>query len=102
LEAGRTVLVLGCKKARVEFQRWGFAEQLVAKHGLEPWARAVLSLSKSTATVTGCGVEFSQASTLMRPPVYAMAQVQAERNQITTVKVETRDDAWRPTWDWLA
>jgi hypothetical protein len=101
-QAGRTELILSCKAARIEAQRWGFAEQLVAKHGLEPWARSVLELPKSASKTTEAGVEFHRNGSLLKPPVYAIAQIQPDRNQIATVKVTTRDKTWRPAWDWFA
>ena len=101
LESGRTQLVLCCKQARIEAQRWAFAEQLVAKHGLEPWARSLLQLPKAEATESAGGVEFVQSGVMMKKPIYAMAKVQPDRNQIATVKVSTRDQTWRPTWDWF-
>lgn len=101
LQAGRTQIVLGNKKASIEAQRWGFAEQLVAKHGLEPWARSMLQLPKSEANIDELGVRFTQSGSLLRPPVSALVQVQPERNQIATIKVSTRHEEWRPIWDWF-
>lgn len=101
LQAGRTLLVLNSKKTTIEAQRWGFAEQLVAKHGLEPWARSMLELPKAEGFETDDGIQFSQPGTMLRPPVLAMAKVQPDRNQIATVKVATRDEEWRPQWDWF-
>lgn len=101
LESGRTLLGLAHKKAHVEAQRWGFAEQLVAKHGLEPWARSMLQMPKADVTASGCGIQLSQAGSLLKPPVTAMVTVQPDRNQIATIKVTTRDAEWRPSWDWF-
>lgn len=101
LESGRTQLFLSSKKAHIEAQRWAFAEQLVAKHGLEPWARSMLQMPKSESEISGASVQFRQAGSALRPPVVALAIVQPDRNQIATVKVTTRDPSWRPSWDWF-
>ncbi len=101
LEAGRTKLVLTCKKARIEAQRMAFAEQLVAKHGLEPWARSIIELPKAESESSEKGIEFLQRGSLLSSPVFAMAQVQPERDQIVVVRVSTRDNARRPSWDWF-
>jgi hypothetical protein len=101
LESGRTQLFLSTKKAQIEAQRWAFAEQLVAKHGLENWARAMFQLPKSASEVTAEGVQFVQPGSLLKAAVTAMATVQADRNQIATIKVSTREEGWRPAWDWF-
>lgn len=101
LQAGRTQLALVCKDARIEAQRWGFAEQLIAKHGFEPWARSMLEMPKSEATENETGLQFRQVGSALRAPVIAFARVQPERNQIASVKVTTRKEAWKPAWDWF-
>lgn len=101
LQSGRTQLYLSHKSTHVEAQRWAFAQQLVAKHGLENWARSMLQMGKADATITESGVQFIQPRTLLKPPITALAIVQPDRNQIATVKVTTRDKNWRPSWNWF-
>ena len=98
--SGRTQLILGGQRVTVDAQRWGFGEQLVAKHGFANWARAALDLRHAAATETDIGVVLELPS-LLRGHSYALAKLQPERNQIVTVKVRTRKEHWRPTWEWF-
>ncbi len=102
LQAGRTQLVLNSKAVQIEAQRWGFAEQLVSKHGFEQWCRSVLSLPKAHAEVMNDRISFRLPGNILRPPKYGMAMVQPDLNQITTILVSTRSDEWRPQWTWFA
>ncbi len=102
LQAGRTQIDLASKKTKIEAQRWAFAEQLTAKHGLEPWARSLLAMPNAVAETSPLGIRFEQPGTFLRPPVAALVTVQPERNQISTVKVTTREANWGPNWNWFA
>jgi len=99
--AGRTKLVLETKGAKVLLERWGFAEQLVARHGLEVWAREALGMKTAEAVVRDDRVALHLPGALWQPATEAMVQVNAEDNQIQLARVTTRREEWRPMWDWL-
>jgi hypothetical protein len=96
--AGRTTLVFKARGARITAERWAFAEQLVQKHGLEPWARASLNLPKAKLHEAEQGLELSRGGVL---PVHALVAQQEESNQLVTVRVTGISKKWRPSWDWL-
>jgi hypothetical protein len=101
LRAGRTELVFKARGARIWADRWGFGEQLIQKHGLEPWARAALNARDAVATLESDRVELLSRSSLIKPAQRALALYQPARNQIVTVRVASRSAQWRPDWDWL-
>jgi hypothetical protein len=99
--SGRTQLMLGGQGVVVDAQRWGFGEQLIAKHGLGNWARAALEMPKAAMLEEDTQVALEQPS-LLRGHSFALAKLQPDLNQIVSVKVRTRKSHWRPTWDWFA
>lgn len=99
LHAGRIGLAWETRGVRVEAGRWSFAEQLVARHGLEPWARAALSIPKGEATVEADRVRLRTATLLGARE--ALVRHDAAANRLLTLSVRTRNPKWRPTWDWL-
>jgi len=101
LQSGRTELTLVNKQARIEANRWGLAEQLVAKHGLEPWAKSVLRVPNAVTETSAEGILLTVPGSLLKKPQIGMARVQSDRNQIATVMVSTRHTDWRPSWDWF-
>ncbi|MDR3691301.1 MAG: hypothetical protein P4L46_18115 [Fimbriimonas sp.] len=101
LQSGHTKVTFANKSARIEADRWGFAEQLIAKHGLEPWARSVMRFEDAEAEVTSDSVLFRSSGSLIRKPTIALARVQLDRNQITTLAVYSRSVKWKPDRDWF-
>jgi hypothetical protein len=99
LLAGKTMLELSGAGARVHTARWGFAQQLIDRHGLEPWATSALNLKKATLTNGSDGIEFNQTGRFFSR--YALVKPCLEQNQITVIDVRTRKDRWRPSWDWI-
>jgi hypothetical protein len=97
--SGRTTLVLGNRGVTVEAQRWGFGEQLAAKHGLTPWSMAALEMKGAAVFEQEDRVALERTGIF---PTYGLVKLQKEQNQIVTLKVKTRSPEWRPTWDWLA
>ncbi|CAN5552702.1 hypothetical protein BH11ARM1_BH11ARM1_08800 [soil metagenome] len=100
--AGKTELRLTARRAAIDAQRWGFGEQLVAKHGLEGWSRSAMQMPNAAAVVTDMGVALIEDGGLMRPPTFALVKREPEANRLVTVKVASRDAKWRPDWTWLA
>ena len=99
--SGRTKLNLDGPGAKVLLERWGFAEQLVARHGLESWAREALAMKTAEAVVRPDQLALRLPGAFFQPDTEALVQVDAATNQIQLVRVTTRKDEWRPTWDWL-
>ena len=100
LKAGKTSLSLANRKAQVQIDRWGFAEQLVSVHGLQDWAKAVLHCPNAEVSDTGVGLEICDKR-LLKPPRIALVKHQVALNQILVVSVSSRDERWMPQWDWL-
>ena len=98
--SGKTQLMFARRGVVLEAQRWAFGKQLIEKHGLEPWARAALSMKTAIVDVEDTRLELSKKLFLL-PETRAVAVYQEERNQIVTLKVRSRINSWRPTWDWL-
>lgn len=101
LLAGRTHLVLSAKGARIEADRWGFAEQLIAKHGLEGWARAALGMQSAVVVAESSGLHLDD-KTKLGVPVSALVRHDANLNQLTLVKTTTKLAGWRPEWEWFS
>ncbi|AIE87835.1 hypothetical protein [Fimbriimonas ginsengisoli] len=99
--AGKTLVSFKAKRVRLSAERWGFADQLLAKHGLEPWARAIFDAKGAAVTAEGDGIRLTIPTTPIRPGTEAIVRPQLERNQIVVIRSTTRDAKWRPQWDWL-
>lgn len=99
-ESGRTRLSFKHRMTKVEAERWALGEQLVAKHGLESWARSNLGWEKAECTEESEGLRFV-GKARMGHKQEAIVQLQPEPNQICVVRASFRDAKWRPTWDWL-
>lgn len=99
-EAGRTRLALRGKASRVELDRWGFASELLRKHDLADWSRAVLPAKKLELLREEEGLRFV-GNSAMGVRVEALVRPDLERNQITLLRCSFRQELWRPRWDWL-
>lgn len=99
LRAGRVGLAWEARLVRIEAGRWSFAEQLVARHGLEPWARAALNCPRGDAAVEQDRVHIRSKTVF--GPREAFVRHDVAGNRLLTLTVRTRNPQWRPTWDWL-
>ena len=99
-QAGRTELILRGRHARIVATRWGFGNQLIQRHGFEPWARAALSLHDAPVEVQERGLAFTARGILRA--TYTLVKLDEAENQIVALQVSCRRPDWRPTWDWLA
>lgn len=99
-QAGRTILTVSAPGFRAEASRWGFGEQLVKKHGLEPWARAAFGLGTQPCQESENGLVFDRSS-FLGPRQRTLVRLEKDLNQITAVKATFRKPKWRPEWDWL-
>jgi hypothetical protein len=98
LEAGHSRLDLAAKGVSIRAERWGFGEQLVAKHGLSSWAREALALKKAQVEESENRVRLSRTGLA---PTEALVELQPSRNQLTCLVVRSRKKQWRPEWDWI-
>jgi len=98
--SGRIGLDLAARGVKVRAERWGFGEQLIQKHGLEGWARNALQIPKAEIHEETEGVRLLLRRPLL-PPILGIAAFDAERNQIQTVRVVSRNPKWRPEWCWI-
>jgi hypothetical protein len=99
LLAGRTQMLFRGKGVTVDAQRWGFAEQLLDKHGLEAWARAALEMKKAQAEAGSATVRLTRKGILNQ--THAIVRVNHDENQIEAIKVTSRKPEWKVQWDWL-
>ena len=79
-------------------ERWGFGEQIIARHPFREWAMDALEMPKAEVEECETGLRLSKGGL---KPTYAIAAVQVERNQIVLIKSSSRDESRRPQWDWL-
>ncbi|MCW5943109.1 MAG: hypothetical protein KIS66_12815 [Fimbriimonadaceae bacterium] len=100
LHSGKVWFAWEDRGIRIEAGRWSFAEQLVARHGLEPWARAALGFPNGEATVEQNLVRLRESSRFR--PREALVRYDVAANRLITLSVRTRDPQRRPNWDWLA
>jgi hypothetical protein len=101
--SGRTDLMLARPGLRIEAQRWALAEQLIARHGLENWARAALRLPGAVCTPSSEGLSFEvrRRIRLLAGDLRAFVSHDDAKNQITLLKVRWHTSRWEPTWEWL-
>lgn len=97
--SGRTRVEWRDRKGRVIAERWGFGEQILAKHAFEEWAKNSMAMPKAKVEVVEGGLELEQSKLLLKS--YGLAKFDASQNQLTTLKVMARSSKGRPTWDWL-
>jgi hypothetical protein len=98
-QAGKTQLRLKKSGATLDCARWGFAEQLLAKHSLGEWAKAALAMPKAIVEEEGAGVRLCGGDFVSKKE--ALVRVQPDQNQIVTVKATYRRQSEGPRWDWL-
>lgn len=98
LEAGHTSLELSRRGISVKAERWGFGEQLIEKHGLLDWAKAIMKKRNSSAIEECCGVRLESRGIV---PTTMLVARQKEQNQLIVLSVQTRKKEWRPSWDWI-
>jgi hypothetical protein len=99
-KAGKTRLEFTAKGAKVVAERWGFAQQLLARQSLPNWLAGAFRLSKAEYKESECGVEAWRPRFLL-PPISLLAKPNVENNQIEVILVESRSDEWRPEWGWF-
>ena len=97
--AGRTTLKLLGRGVHVTGERWGLAESLLAQQSLSEWAAARLGRGW-TVTEDGPGLMATRKSMLATETALVLDQ-RANKNQVTLLRVRSRRETWRPTWDWL-
>jgi hypothetical protein len=97
--AGRTTLKLVGRGVRVTGERWGLAESLLADQSLSEWATARLGRGWSVAE-DGPGLMGTRKLLLATETALVLDQRES-KNQVTLLRVRSRSQAWRPTWDWL-
>lgn len=100
LVSGRTGLTFKGRGYRIQADRWGFGAQLLAKHGLEPWARAALHLKRGEALHEHWGIRFAPHGRLGRT-TEALVRFDEFENQMVAVVVRGGRRRRRPEWDWL-
>jgi hypothetical protein len=98
-QSGRVQLFFKAPGLKLEANRWGFGKQLIGKHGFEEWSKAALALKNEPVSVSEERLEFKPTGWFK--PVNAIVSFDEERNQITTLKGQTRKEIKRPQWDWL-
>jgi hypothetical protein len=99
LMAGKTLLEFGSRGTLVTAERWGFAEQLLAKTTLTEWASA-LTGCKAVEEESANRVRLTK-SRVLRAPVEVLAVKQIKQNQITLIRTETRAETMKPQWNWF-
>ena len=101
LKAGKTRLEFSARGAKVVAERWGFAEQLLAKQPLSTWLGKACRLPNATFVEEEGRVEASQGRGFL-PPISGLARQNLAANQIEVILVESRMSQWRPSWDWFS
>ncbi len=99
--AGKTRLILKGARVQINAERWGFADQLIVKHGLEAWAGAILGVDGAKMTYEDLGLRAKWNGPIWGPATEALVRHQTSLNQLVVVRSTSRDPRWRPTWDWL-
>jgi hypothetical protein len=100
LKAGSTKLFFSAKGASITAERWGFGQQLLAKHDFADWATAIADMRTPILEVGDSRVELSQTG-FLRTPVTALAMYYEDRNLIMVIRSSSRLKEWRPAWDWF-
>lgn len=98
-QSGRTRIEWRDRSTRVTAERWGFGEQILARHAFEQWAMDSMAMPKATIVEVDRGLELSKEKFLLK--TYGLATADVDRNQLVTLKVTCRSAKWRPSWDWL-
>lgn len=88
------------KRCRLVAERWAFGSQLVAKHGLEPWARTVLGMPGGEVAASQFGLELTSRDAKGLKPRHALVRFDPARNQLTTL-AQSGPSADILAWDWI-
>ncbi len=99
-ESGRTRLSFKHRLTKIECERWALGTQLIAKHGMEAWAKATLGWEKADVREEAYGLRLLAKGKLGQQ-AEAIVRLQPQRNQICVVRSSFRDAKWKPAWDWL-
>lgn len=100
-ESGRTRLCFKKGLNKIEAERWALGQQLIAKHGLEPWARSSIGWKNPACEQENQRIKLEGRSMLGQKRE-ALIEYQEGLNQICVVRSSYRNPKWRPKWDWLA
>lgn len=98
-QSGRTRIEWRDKLGRVVAERWGFGEQILAKHPFEEWAMNSMAMPKAKVKDVERGLELEVRKPLLR--IYGLATADVERNQLITLKTISRGEKGRAEWGWL-
>lgn len=101
LQSGRTWLTFRPRGASIEAGRYAFGTELVAKHGLEPWARAALDMRLGSAESQSGRLRLRTVSKLTRKNSTALVKLDELNNQIVVVRTTSKSPKWNPEWEWL-
>ncbi len=93
--AGRTELEFAHRSSRLMAARWGFAEQLLDRHGLRGWAAATLNWPVEAFTEGEGGL---QGRFRLQD---ALVVHQAEKNQLVVLTQRGIRPQWKLSWDWI-
>jgi hypothetical protein len=99
--AGRTRLWLRNRDATIVGERWGFADQLLQKHDLGEWAKAVLNAPAANVSLQPDSAHLDWPTLPWRIPAEALVRHDRESNQLVLVSVRSRRSEWMPQWEWL-
>ncbi len=97
--SGRTRVEWRDRQGRIIAERWGFGEQILAKHTFEEWAKSSIGMPKAKVKEVAQGLELETSRLFLK--TYGLAKFDADLNQLTTLKVVCRSAKGRPSWDWL-
>ncbi|RYG43704.1 hypothetical protein EON79_16485 [bacterium] len=95
--SGRTQLTLKKGRTTVVAERWGFAEQLVAKHSLQGWAAAALGFRNPEVAASEGRIAMEERRIV--GTLRGLAVLDQDENQIRTVTA--RGGRLEPEWSWL-
>ncbi|HWP30824.1 MAG TPA: hypothetical protein VNK96_03725 [Fimbriimonadales bacterium] len=105
--SGRTTLFFRSKGARLKAERWGFAKQLIEKHGFVEWACAATGLQNVLSLQTENDEEklvLSGRPVLWKRFLFreakALISYHRNRNQIALIQSEYSKGN-EPRWEWL-
>ena len=101
LQTGRTWLTFRPRGATLEAGRYAFGAELVAKHGLEPWARAALSMRAAKAEGDDNRLALMTPPKVLKPRSKALIRLDEENNQLLIIRSTAKSPKWTPEWQWL-
>lgn len=98
LLSGKVTLNFRRRGWQLVVERWGFAEQLIQKHGLAAWAKSATGLPPVEESENR--VTLAKAARLHRKPQTAYVDFQREANKLIILRA-THPRADTPKWDWI-